>query len=95
MAVFSEQIKTAVRKDPLLLQVMRYTRDGWPDKLPMDRLDLQPFSRRNELSLEGDVLLWGMRVIIPKQFRTEILDELHTGHIGVVKIKGVARSYVW
>ena len=28
----------------------------------MDRLDLQPdFSRRNELSLDGDVLLWGMR----------------------------------
>ena len=60
---------------------MRYTRDGWPDKLPMDQLDLQPFfCRRNELSLEGDVLLWGMRVIIPKQFRAEILDELHTAY---------------
>ena len=96
LPVSSEQIKTAVRKDPLLWQVMRYTRDGWPDKLPMDRLDLQPFfCRRNELSLEDDVLLWGMRVIIPKQFRAELLDELHTGHIGVVKMKGVARSYVW
>ena len=96
LPVSSIQIKTAVRKDPLLLQVMRYTRNGWPDKLPVDRLDLQPFfCRRNELSLEGDVLLWGMRVIIPKQFRAEILDELHTGHIGVVKMKGVARSYVW
>ena len=96
LPVSSEQIKTAVRKDPLLLQVMRYTRDGWPDKLPMDRLDLQPFfCRHNELSLEGDVLLWGMRVIIPKQFQAEILDELNTGHIGIVKMKGVARSYVW
>ena len=95
LPVSSEQIKTAVRKDPLL-QVIRYTRDGWPDKLPMDRLDLQLFfCRRNELSLEGDVLLWGMSVIIPKQFRAEILDELHTGHIGVVKMKGVARSCVW
>ena len=95
LPVSSEQIKTTVRKDPLLLQVMRYTQDGWPDK-PTNRLDLQPFfCRRNKLSLEGDVLLWGMRVIIPKQFRAEILDELHTGHIGVVKMKGVARSYVW
>ena len=95
LPVSSEQIKTAVRKDPLLLQVMRYTRDGWPDTLPMDRLNLQPFfCRRNELSLEGDVLLWGMRVITPKQFRAEILDELHTGHIEVMKMKGVARSYV-
>ena len=65
----------------LLSQVMRYTRDGWPDRLPTERLDLQPyFSRRNELSLDGDVLLWGIRVIIPKQFRAEILDELHTDH---------------
>ena len=96
LPVTSEQIKVGVRKDPLLSQVMRYTRDGWPDRLPTDRLELQPyFSRRNELSLDGDVLLWGMRVIIPKQFRAEILDELHTGHIGVVKMKGVARSYVW
>ena len=91
LPVSSEQIKTAVRKDPLSLQMVRYTRDGWPDKLPMDRLDLQPlFCHRNELSLEGDVLLWGMRVIIPKQFRAEILYELQ-----VVKMKGVARSYVW
>ena len=96
LPVTSEQIKVGVRKDPLLSQVMRYTRDGWPDRLSTEWLDLQPyFSRRNELSLDGDVLLWGMRVIIPKHFRAEILDELHTGHIGVVKIKGVARSYVW
>ena len=96
LPVSSEQVKTAVRKDPLLLQLMRYTRDCWPDELPMDQLYLQPFfCRRNELSLEGDVLLWGMRVIIPKQCRAEILDELHTGHIGVVKMKGVARPYVW
>ena len=55
--------------------------------LPTERLDLQLyFSRRNELSLDGDVLLWGMRVIISKQFRAEILDELHTGHIGVVSL---------
>ena len=64
--------------------------------MPTDWLDLQAyFSRRNELSLDSDVLLWGMRVITPKQFRVQILDELHTGHIGVVKIKGVARSYFW
>ena len=74
LPVSSEQIKTAVQKDPLLFQV-RYIRDGWPDKLPMEWLDLQPFfCRRNELSLEGDVLLWRMRVIIPTQFRPDILD---------------------
>ena len=50
LPVTSEQIKVGVRKDPLLSQVMSYTRDGWPDRLPTERLDLQPyFSRRNEM----------------------------------------------
>ena len=28
-------------------------------------------------------------------YMDQILQELHVGHIGVVKMKGLARSYVW
>ena len=73
----SKQINIGVQKDPLLSQVMRYTdytQDGWSDRLTTDRLDLQPYcSRCNELSLDGDVLLWGMRVIIPSDFELKFL----------------------
>ncbi|XP_021347324.1 uncharacterized protein K02A2.6-like [Mizuhopecten yessoensis] len=34
-------------------------------------------------------------MIIPPRLRTRVLEELHSGHIGVVKMKALARSYVW
>jgi len=36
-----------------------------------------------------------MRVIIPPCLRTRVLDDLHSGYIGVVKIKSLAHSNVW
>ena len=39
--------------------------------------------------------MWGGRVIVPDMLRAHVLDQLHEGHLGVVKIKALARSYVW
>lgn len=51
--------------------------------------------RRDELSVQSGCLLWGYRVIIPPPLRKKVLDELHTGHCGVVRMKEIARSYFW
>lgn len=53
------------------------------------------YCRRNELTLHSDCLMWGNRVVIPSELRSKILKELHMGHPGVVKMKGLARSYLW
>ena len=42
-----------------------------------------------------DCILWGSRVLIPKQVQKLILDELHGGHSGVAKMKAFARMFVW
>ncbi|KAF7643784.1 hypothetical protein LDENG_00233410 [Lucifuga dentata] len=39
--------------------------------------------------------MWGLRVVIPSKLRAKVLEELHTGHLGVVKMKALARSFVW
>ena len=39
--------------------------------------------------------MWGTRVVIPSKLRVPVLEELHQGHLGIVKMKGVARSLVW
>ena len=39
--------------------------------------------------------MWGSKVVIPTKLRPRVLSELHDGHMGVVKMKSVARSYVW
>ena len=41
------------------------------------------------------MLFWGARVVIPPKGRDTLLDELHDTHPGIVKMKAVARSYLW
>lgn len=57
---------------------------------------LKPFFiRRNELSAESGCLLWGMRVVIPPQYQERLISELHEEHLGISKMKSLARCYVW
>ena len=39
--------------------------------------------------------MWGTRVIIPTACRDAVLTELHKGHHGITRMKGLARMYVW
>ncbi len=52
-------------------------------------------NRKDELTTQQGCLMWGWRVVIPPKLRSRVLAELHTGHLGVVRMKAVARSYVW
>ena len=69
------------------------TSKGWPyDHDP----ELNPFfMRRDEITLQSGCLMWGIRVITPPKLRPQILKELHQGHMGVVKMKAIASSYIW
>ena len=93
LPVTAVQIETATRNDPVLSKVLTYTRGEWPRVIPHE---LKPFSTRSqELTLEGDCIMWGIRVIIPKKFQNYVLEELHNEHIGMSRMKSLARSYVW
>lgn len=56
-----------------------------------DRFNLE----QSEFTLQSGVIFRGHRVVIPKSLRSKILEELHTGHFGINKTKGIARSYCW
>ena len=51
--------------------------------------------KKNELSVESGVLLWGMRVVVPLTLRKKVLNEVHVGHTGMVRMKAVARAYIY
>ena len=40
-------------------------------------------------------VLWGQRVIVPQALRESVLKTLHESHIGIVRMKSVARNSVW
>ena len=56
--------------------------------------DMPYFERRNELTVHQGCILWRIRVVIPNKLQERVLQELHDGHLGVVKMKALARSYV-
>ncbi|GFV39197.1 uncharacterized protein K02A2.6 [Trichonephila clavipes] len=39
--------------------------------------------------------MYGQRVCIPRKFRKNVLEELHAGHLGIEKMKAIARSFVY
>ncbi|XP_064462940.1 uncharacterized protein K02A2.6-like [Ornithodoros turicata] len=92
--ISSSDIARETSRDPILSQVLRYTLTGWPHLEP--RQDLRPYwIRRSELSTSQNCILWGMRIVIPTSLQQAVLHEVHEGHPGVVRMKEVARSYVW
>ena len=81
------------RCDPTLALVLRYTREGWPTEVPKH---MEPyFFRRQELSVEQDCVMWGVRVLVPGSLQSSMLQELQAGHLGIVKMKSLDRSYIW
>ena len=93
LPVTALQVAAATRKDPLLSQVFRYTQTGWPHAV--DSVLLPYWNRRTELTIEGGCLLWGIRVVVPQKLQETVLAELHRDHPGMVRMKAVARSFVW
>lgn len=82
------------RNDTLLSKIIYHVQhDEWPNEITDD---LRPFaSKRHELSIQHNCLLWGHRVIPPAKLRKQMLTILHQGHLGVVKMKNLARNYFW
>ncbi|BES87362.1 Hypothetical Protein NTJ_00167 [Nesidiocoris tenuis] len=48
-----------------------------------------------QFSLQAGCIFNGIRVYIPKSLRPRILQDLHEGHMGIVKMKALARSVVY
>ncbi|XP_060547527.1 uncharacterized protein K02A2.6-like [Pantherophis guttatus] len=92
--ISSAEVAKASARDPIIRTVMGWVLKGWPVKV--DGGDYQGFvNKRNELFTQGGCLLWGDRVVVPTKLRMRVLELLHEGHPGIVRMKSLARSYVW
>lgn len=92
-ALTSTRVKVETGRDLLLSQVLTFISSGWPQNVPED---LKPYHlHKDELSVVQGCLLWGRRVVIPFSLRSRVLQELHETHMGIVRTKALARSFVW
>ena len=91
--VKTQEIRTWTRRDPQLSQVLQFVQQGWPNTVDPS---LQPYwNRRWELSAEDGCVLWGTRVVVPPPGRKRFLQELHSGHPGMARMRGLARMHLW
>ena len=87
-------LREATSRDPVLGKVLQFVQSGWPPVVQEEML--KPYMERQiELSTEQGCLMWGIRVLVPPTLQDKVLEELHGGHIGVVKMKALAQSHVW
>ncbi|XP_018405038.1 PREDICTED: uncharacterized protein K02A2.6-like [Cyphomyrmex costatus] len=89
LPVRAEHIAEETRKDPHLGKIVKILETG----RDLPRAGYK--APEAKYSLTADCLLFEHRVVIPASLQPAILNDLHTAHVGIVKMKGIARSFVY
>ena len=67
--------------------------NGWTNT---EKANLEPFlNRKLEFSVHQGCIFWGVRVVIPEKLRKRVLQEIQDGHMGIIKMKALSKSFVW
>ncbi|UYV60396.1 K02A2.6-like [Cordylochernes scorpioides] len=92
-----QDVAVETRRDKLLSIVLRSVRgNNWQIPKVSQENPLYSYYRiKDELSCEFGCLQWRERVVIPQKLRSLILNDLHEMHLGMVKMKMIARRYFW
>ena len=91
-----EQLRQETLRDDTLTMLKKTILEGWPDSPKGLRKEIRHYwSMKDELSIENDILLKGERVIIPDSMKAYILDNIHTGHLGIQKCQLRAKTCVY
>lgn len=89
----AKDIERATGCDSLLRVVRNRIWHGWPKTVSAE---LQPFwVRRFELTVDEGCIVWNNMVVVPESLKTVVVALLHEQHLGISKMKAVARSMVW
>lgn len=90
-AIRISDLVSEMYKDEEVMEAVRQIQtNSWPQH---SKSPYQPF--RLELSLLGNILLRGNRLVIPKGLRNRVLELAHEGHPGEGMMKRRIRARVW
>ncbi|KAJ8046317.1 hypothetical protein HOLleu_04951 [Holothuria leucospilota] len=91
-----EVLRRETERDPTLRALIQVINEGWPDTIKELPQDLRPYwSFREQLGISDGVIFKGRQVIIPKPLQSDILSQLHTGHLGIEKTRRLSRESVY
>ena len=90
------EIQQASSQDNHLQQLKGIIITGWPDSRDELHADLQPYwSYLDELAVIDGIILKGRCIIMLNSLREQVLNQLHTNHMGIEKTKLLACECVY
>lgn len=85
-------VAQATTRNPVFSMLRKYLQSG----AEMHESELEVYrARSTQLSVQGNCILSGSRIVVPKSLQPDVLRLLHEGHPGIAKMKAVARSHIW
>lgn len=88
-----DDVRKELKRDNELSRIYQFVMYGWPANLNADLMKY--YDKRTALGTENECLYYGDRIVIPKTLQCKVLELLHDSHIGIVRMKGLARTYFW
>ncbi|XP_031334015.1 uncharacterized protein K02A2.6-like [Photinus pyralis] len=81
--------------DPITFRTIQLETDNDPGLKELKRNLSHNKTATTEFSLHDNVIFRGPRVMIPNSLQRYVLNELHSTHQGIVKMKALARRYCY
>jgi len=91
-----EELRDAARTDPEYVRLLNCVTSGFPlDRYALHKSLLPYWKIRDDLYADGDLVLYGMRIVVPTALRRRTLARLHDSHRGVEATKRRAGQTVF
>ena len=91
-----DSVRTIAAKDSEYQELLKLVRDGFPNKKSDVPLSLRPYwGVHEQLSEDDGLVLKGMRLVVPKSLRQDVLRDLHASHQGIERTRRRARQVVY
>jgi transposase InsO family protein len=97
LPVTFEAIRDETIKDETIMELKKVIETGWPkrqNEISNGKV-AKFFVHRDSLMIIQNCVFFGDRIVIPRRYHDRILQTLHEGHPGIVRMKLLARSKVY
>ncbi|EFO94687.1 hypothetical protein CRE_08564 [Caenorhabditis remanei] len=96
LPVNAHTIRSYSRKDTSLQEVYKAIQTGqWPKSVPKNSPLWEYYNRREDLYIVQGCIMFGERILVPPILRNRVLKMLHRAHPGIVRMKKLARGFVY
>jgi len=93
LPISDPKLELACASNPTMVNLQSTITSGWPEN--RSEVSRPYWNFRDELSTAKEIILKGEKVAIPHSLRKEMLDKIHTAHLGIVKSKKRAKDVLF